>query len=221
MLEIAGPPLSQLVSTCSNVSNLLQRINASKRPQKILASLAFHTGVVCDFTQSLSATLPFMERAFADSISSADASNQRVSKTESAMKELRAIKRSAKHLVASCLRQMVEAISTSPGKYAEATSTSVHDIAYDSLRMILQVCESQSVCGPALRAIGSGNWMPNLDAPPILQVAVSTGDAAELQEESQLIAAYCNDLLATALTAIEARSKSIRLPTTSAIFLLK
>ncbi|KDN48502.1 hypothetical protein K437DRAFT_267572 [Tilletiaria anomala UBC 951] len=216
-INIASPPLSQLVSTASNVSSTLTRANASKKPQRSLGSLSFHVGLVLDFVSTLAHSLPTFEKAFTGHMT-ADA---RARKTEGSIRELRGVEKTQRQLCAGCLRQVIDGISTVSAKYDETegtASTTVHDISYDSLRLLLQVYEFRSISGPVLRELGSGNLMPGTNAPPMLNVALN--GVEEEQANHNVLVNYLNNIVATLLSALEQRSKSIRQPSTSAIFLL-
>ena len=226
-IAIVAPPLAQLVSTSTSLAGTLTRSNTHPRTTKNLATLSFHLGMVFDFVGTLSQYLPLVAKAF--TAGDAAGTYQQKSKTDGSLRELKAVERTQhRQLCTACFRQIIDTLRNAPAKYADAegtASTMVHDISYDGLRVMLQIWEYRRfVCGPVLKSMGAGNWMqaPGNAAPQLdVSIAAVDGDhRAEEEEQHRTLIAYLNDVLATMLSALEARSKSIRQASTASIFLL-
>jgi exocyst complex component 7 len=111
--------------------------------------------------------------------------------------------------------KFIEDIRIMPGmREGEVPSTTVNEITYSGLKFIKQLVDYRDVVSPLLQTLGAGNWMMSRGTAPVLSLGFEG-------EEEGILTSYLNDVLATVLSALEARSRAIRQLSTASIFLLK
>ncbi|PWY98442.1 hypothetical protein BCV70DRAFT_201756 [Testicularia cyperi] len=214
--QLAAGPLAKLVEALSSIQSHVRR------------HLSTHTSFLLDLIGGLSNVIltgrwDILIRWMEDSPDEPLQASVRITKTDLDLNagfapaaEVLEIYSKLKNTAIGIFPRFIEDVKGIPARRAaEVPSTTVNEITYMGLHFIRQNVEYSDVTSPLLQTLGNGNWMMSSGTAPVLSLGLDNDPS-----KHSIVGDYLNDVVAVVLTALEARSKAIRQPSTASIFLL-
>lgn len=211
LLLIPNPSLTGVVSAITKMQSIL----AHSIQMRNLTARTILAAAALDTIGALHVHLPLIDKAFAEPGLGSGRGTQLVAQLGDQQVQLRHLCAAALSSVHAAFRQAGD--TGGEGSMSGGVTTAVHPVVHDVFQALITLHDYRAPGGQVLGALPAYGWRTAPPAP----LRDDTGVKISPENQAAAWKAYILDLLKASMDMVEIKSRSIRQPSTAAIFVLK